>query len=150
MKRCIVLFLSLVFVFSLGCPVLAAGAGEVIYSDAYFLENGIRVVDTITVYSNSRIDAVSAERDKNLYDGDTLIAHIRFEAAFRYDGYNVSVLYKTVTHTDTYNGWNYVQNSFTDSGGTVTLDAKLTKLLIFNIPFTMTLSCDENGNISHS
>ena len=121
-----------------------------IYSDAYFLENGIRVVDTITVYSNSRIDAVSAERDKNLYDGDTLIAHIRFEAVFRYDGAFVFVMHKAITHTDTYNGWSYVQNSFTESDGTVTLDAKLTKLLIFNIPFTMTLSCDENGNISHS
>ena len=150
MKRCIVLFLSLVFVFSLGCPVLAAGAGEVIYSDAYFLENGIRVVDSITVYSNSRADAVSAARDNYFYDGDTLVAYIRFEAAFRYDGYNVSVLYKTVTHTDTYNGWSYVQNSFTESEGSVTLDAKLTKWLVFNTPFTMTLSCDENGNISHS
>ena len=150
MKRSLVLFLSFVLVFILGCPVLAAGAGEVIYSDEYFLENGIRVVDTITVYSNSRANAVSTERDKNLYDGDTLIAHIRFEAAFRYDGSFVSVLYKTVTHTDTYNGWNYVQNFFTESGGTVTLDAKLTKLLIFNIPFTMTLSCDAEGNISYT
>lgn len=150
MKRCIVLFLSFVLVFSLGCPVLAAGAGEVIYSEEHFLENGIRVVDSITVYSNSRAGAVSAERDKNLYDGDTLIAHIRFEAVFRYDGTFVSVMHKAVTHTDTYNGWSYVQNSFTDTGNTITLDAKLTKWLVFNTPFTMTLSCDKNGNISYT
>ena len=150
MKRCMVLFLSFVLVFCLGCPVLAAGAGEVIYSNAYFLENGIRVVDSITVYSNSRADAVSAARDNYFYDGDTLVAYIRFEAAFRYDGYNVSVFYKAVTHTDTYDGWSYVQNSFTESEGSVTLDAKITKWLVFNTPFTMTLTCDENGNISHT
>lgn len=40
------------------------------------------------------------------------------------------------------------QTSFTSSGGTVTLEGKLTKLLILNDPFTMTLTCDKNGNIS--
>lgn len=150
MKKCIVLFLSFILVFNLSCPALAAGNGEVIYSEEYTLENGLRVVDSITVYSNSRANITSAERHNHFYDGDTLVAYICFEAAFRYDGSFVSVLYKTVTHTDTYNGWNYVQNSFTAAGGTVTLDAKLTKLLIFNIPFTMTLSCDAEGNISHT
>ena len=41
-----------------------------------------------------------------------------------------------------------MQNSFTESGGTITLDAKLTKLLVFNIPFTISITCDANGKIS--
>lgn len=150
MKRLITLLLTIIILANIASPVFAAEFGEVIYSSEYTLENGLRAVETITAYSYTRSNTVSAHRDLSLYDGDTLIAYIRFEAAFRYDGYNVSVIYKMVTHTDTYNGWKYVQNSFTESEGSVTLDAKLTKLLIVNIPFTMTLTCDENGNISHT
>lgn len=57
---------------------------------------------------------------------------------------------KSVTQSDTYDGWSYVQNSLTSSGGTVTLNAKLTKWIILNTSFTMTLSCDEDGNISYT
>ena len=57
---------------------------------------------------------------------------------------------KRVNQADTYEGWSYKQNSFTSSGGTITLDAKLTKLLVMNIPFTITLSCDKDGNISYT
>ena len=53
-----------------------------------------------------------------------------------------------MTQTTTYNGWNYQQNSFTSSGGTVTLDAKLTKLLFWNIEVDMSMTCDVNGNIT--
>lgn len=65
-------------------------------------------------------------------------------------GTSVSVVSKTVTNTDTYNGYGYVQNSFTSSGGSVTLNARLTKWIVLNTPFTMTLSCDKNGNISYT
>ena len=60
----------------------------------------------------------------------------------------VSAVSKAVTQTDTYGGWKYKQQSFTSSGGTFTLEAKLTKLLIYNNPLTMRLSCDTDGNIT--
>lgn len=59
----------------------------------------------------------------------------------------VSVISKSVTQTDTYEGWNYVETSFTSSGGTVALAGKLTKLLIMRTSFTIGLECDANGNI---
>ncbi len=55
-----------------------------------------------------------------------------------------------MTNTDTYNGWSYIQDSLTSSGGTVTLNGKLTKWLILSNSFTMTLTCDANGNISYT
>ena len=82
------------------------------------------------------------------YNG-VVIGVIAMKGTFRYDGSTVSVASKSVTQTDTYEGWSYKQNSFTSSGGTVTLDAKLTKLIFLNIPFTMMLSCDKDGNISY-
>lgn len=150
MKKTVSLLVICVLIFTLICPVLATPANEEAYLQEYTLENGLRVVDSITVHSNNRASTTSAERKRSFYDGDTLVAYIRFIADFRYDGSTVSVVSKTITNTNTYDGWSYVQNSFTSSGGTVTLNAKITKWLIFNTPFTMTLSCDKNGNISYS
>lgn len=150
MKRIVTLLLSFVLLICLVAPVSAVSTGEVIYSGERSLENGLRLVETITVYSNARASTVTAERNGSIYDGDTLVAYIRFVATFRYDGNTVSVVSKTVTNTDTYDGWDYVQNSFTSSGGTVTLNAKITKWFIFNTPFTMTFSSDKDGNISYT
>ena len=81
-------------------------------------------------------------------DGDTVIGIVTIQATFRYDGSTVSVVSKSVTQVETYEGWNYVQSSFTSSGGSVVLSAKLTKWIVLNTSFTMTLSCDKNGKIS--
>lgn len=114
------------------------------------LENGLRVVDEITVETNARSTDKSATHTKSFYREDKLIAVISFKATFRYDGSSVIVIYRSVTQTDTYNGWSYTQESFTDSGGTVTLTGKLKYLLIFSTTtFTMSMTCDANGNISY-
>lgn len=141
---CAILLVSIVF------PASAAEQPQEEYGAERILENGLTVIDEITVYPQSRSTDKRAERKRTLKDGETVIGIIAFEAVFRYDGSTVSVVSKTVTQTDTYAGWSYKQKSFTSSGGTVTLDAKLTKLLIFNNSFTMTLSCDKNGNISYT
>ena len=141
---CAVLFVCMVF------PASAAEQQPEEYQAERVLGNGLTVIDEITIYPMARSTDKRAERKATIKDGDTVIAIIAFEAVFRCDGSTVSVVSKTVTQTDTYSGWSYKQKSFTSSGGTVTLDAKLTKLLIFNNSFTMTLSCDKNGNISYT
>lgn len=148
MKKCF--SLALCFVMLLVCliPVQAAGSGEVIDTSELTLENGLVARDTVTVYSQSRSSTITVERERTFYSGDTVVAIITIQATFSYNGSTVSVVSKSVTRTDTYEGWSYKQNSFTSSGGTVTLDAKLTKWLILNTPFTMTLSCDKDGNIT--
>ncbi len=141
---CAILFVSMVF------PASAAEQPQEEYMVERVLGNGLTMIDEITVYPQRRSTDSRVERTGTIRDGDTVIAIIAFEAVFRYDGSTVSVVSKTVTQTDTYAGWSYKQKPFTSSGGTVTLDAKLTKLLIFNNSFTMTLSCDKNGNISYT
>lgn len=150
MKKIFSLLVCAVFLISFVPYTNAVGQTEIIYSDEYILENGLTVIDVVTVASQTRASGKTVYREKNIYDGETLVAYIRFEATFRYDGSTVSVVSKTVTNTDTYDGWEYVQNSFTSSGGTVTLNAKLTKWFILNTTFTMTLSCDKDGNISYT
>lgn len=150
MKKLFSLLVCAIFLISIVPYATAVGQEEIIYSDEYTLENGLAIIDVVTVTSQARASGKTVYREKNIYDGETLVAYIRFEATFRYDGSTVSVVSKTVTNTDTYDGWEYVQNSFTSSGGTVTLSAKLTKWIILNTSFTMTLSCDKDGNISYT
>ncbi len=152
MKR----FLSLIICLSLIFPVSATARGteqgNVLFSQEIDLGNGITVIDEVIECPQTKTThGKTVNRSATFKDGDTIIAVIVFQATFHYDGTTVSVASKRVIQTDTYDGWSYKQTSFTSSGGTVTLSARLTKLLfIFNNPFTMSLTCDKNGNISYS
>lgn len=114
------------------------------------LDNGIVVIDEVFRENNGRSTEDTYTRKRTFTDDGVTIAVIKLTATFRYDGSAVSVVSASVTQADTYEGWSYVRSSLTTSGGTVTLDAKLTKLLVLEIPFTMTITCDKNGNISYS
>lgn len=87
-------------------------------------------------------------REKKYYDDGALVAEIALTATFRYDGNTVSVVSKSISKCETYDGWSFKQSSFTSSGGTVTLTGKLSKLLVLNASVKISFTCDENGNIS--
>jgi hypothetical protein len=129
-------------------PTYAAEQTEIIYCEETVLENGLVIRDEIIVTTNARATDKTATRRQTFKQGDTVIAIIAFQATFRYTGSTVSVVSKSVTQTDTYEGYSYKQVSFASSGGTVTLDGKLTKLLLIQQSFTMSLTCDKNGNLS--
>ena len=145
MKRILAFILCLLF---LGASVPVYASDNLDFTGV--TKNALKVVDKITIETNARTTDKSATRTREFCDGDTLIAVISFRATFRYDGTNVIVIYRNVTQTDTYNGWSYTQESFNDSGGTVTLTGKLKYLQIFSTTtFTMSMTCDANGNISY-
>lgn len=151
MKRFLSLILCLSLIVSVSATAHATTQDNVIFSQVIDLGNGITVIDEVFECPQARTTyGKTVNRSATFKDGDTVIAVIVFQATFHYDGTTVSVASKSVIQTDTYDGWSYKQTSFTSSGGTVTLNAKLTKLLIFNNSFTMTLSCDKNGNISYT
>ena len=148
MKRYFSIVLCVALLIALSSPVLAAEQDSTVSYRKITLNNGITIIDEITECSEARFTDKAYRKTRTFKDGDTVIAIIAIQATFRYDGTTVSVVAKAVAQTDTYDGWNYKQTSFTSSGGTVTLNAELTKLLVFNNPFTMTLSCDKDGNIT--
>lgn len=148
MKKLLSLTLCFVMLASVLSPVYAAEQSEIIYSEEFVLEDGTTVKDEIIVTSHARSTDKTATRRQTFSRSDTVIGIIAFQAKFRYDGSTVSVISKSVTQTDTYDGYSYKQSSFTSSGGTVTLEGKLTKLLIFNTAFSMSLTCDKNGTLS--
>ena len=148
MKRIFCLALCIVLTLTLVIPSYAAEGGDVIFSEQTVLEDGTVITDEVIVISSARSVSKTAVRRKTITRSDTVIGIIAFQATFSYDGNSAYVTSKAVIQTDTYEGWSYKQTSFTSNGNTVTLEGKLTKLLILNDPFTMTMTCDKNGNIS--
>lgn len=154
MRNVLSISLCVVLIFSFFTPVFAsqadASSAIVLSRSVNQLEGGLTVIDVVMDYSNARSADRTVERKQSFYSGDTLIATIEIQATFRYDGSTVSVVSKTVTQADTYSGWSFSQDSFTSSGGTVTLEGKLKYLLLFrSTPVSISLTCDKNGNISY-
>lgn len=150
MKRIITLCLLTIVIISCSVPAFASEQELIVWHQESTLENGITIIDEVINNSLTRSSTRDYTRRRTISDDGVTIAVISVRGVFSYNGTTVSVVSKSVTQTDTYEGWSYKQNSFTSSGGTIALDAKLTKLLVMNIPFTITLSCDKNGNISYT
>lgn len=151
MKRVLSLIICLCLILSFPTATHAAEKGNTIYYKETDLGNGLTVIDEIIECPQSRTTyGKTVNRSGTFKDGDTVIAVIVFQATFHYDGTSVSVASKSVIQNDTYEGWSFKQSSFTSSGGTVSLTGKLTKWLIFNsTTFTMSLTCDKDGNITY-
>ena len=148
MKRVLSAFLLVVLLATMFTPVFATQQSRVMDCREITLENGLRVVDELIEESNGRSTDRGYTRRRSIYEEDTLIAIVAFYVIFRYDGTTASVAYKSVTQTDTYDGWSYTQTSFTSSGGTVMLEWKLSKLLIFNSSFSMGVTCAPDGKLT--
>ncbi len=150
MKKFVSLCVSLFLIISCTVPAFAEEVENTILYQEEKLDNGLTIIDEVAEICWSRSSTKSYTRTKTLVDGDTTIAIIRISGEFSFDGTSVSVVSKSVIQADTYDGWKYTQDSFTSSGGTITLNGKITKFLLISVPFTMTLSCDKDGNISYT
>lgn len=148
MKRILSLCITIILLISAATPVSAVDQGDPVLRNETILDCGIICIEEITVCSNARASQKQAVKNSTFKRDGTTIAVIAYEAVFQYDGSTVSVVSKSITQVDTYDGWSFKQNSFTSSGGTVTLTGKLSKLLILNTSVNLTLTCDKNGNIS--
>ena len=151
MKKILIAMLcTLLLIFSTQpCFALETDDGCVVYSHTETLADGITLVREIILIDSQSRSMTKAYTDKHTYSHNgEVIAEIWIDATFRYDTQTVSVVSKSVSKCDTYDGWSFKQSSFTSSGGTVSLTGKLTKLLVLNANVNISLSCDKNGNIS--
>lgn len=150
MKKLAILCFAFLLLFTSITPVFAAEQESIILHVETALEDGIVIIDEVIENPQTRSTSKGYTRRKTITQNGETIAIISIFGIFHYDGTTVSVASKEVIQSDTYDGWSYKQNSLTSSGGTITLDAKLTKALTLNIPISMTLSCDKDGNISYT
>ncbi len=147
MKKFVSICLCILTLFSLSVSGMAA---EPVASDQVAEEvstgSGVSYVEELEISQLTRATARSATKSRTYtYDGDD-IADISITGTFRYDGSTVTVSSMSYSQ-DTYNGWTFTLTSFTTSGGTIRLRGTLSKLTL-SVSVDMTLTCDEDGNIS--
>lgn len=111
------------------------------------LENGITVITELTVSNNARAKEKTSSILKTYKYGNKTIGKIGINGKFRYDGKTVKVVSKSVKKQNLASGWSFSQDSFTSSGGTISLSGELEKSISENINIDITLSCDKDGNI---
>jgi len=146
-KKIIPLFLVVVLFLSSPLCVHATEQDQPFFTETTVLDNGFTIIDEFYEISIQRASSKYGKVVRTIQSEETLIAVIELVARFQYDGSTVTVLEKTVTRADTYNGWQYSQTSLTSSGGTVTLLFKVKKsVMIF--PYSLNITCDVNGNLS--
>ena len=148
MKRIFAFCLIFVTILSATLPANAVENENIILQYETNLGNNITVITEIIEHPQIRSTSKGYTKRNTITQGDSVIAVISIFGLFHYDGTTVSVASKSITQTATYDGWNYNQNSFTSSGGTIILKATLSKTLQPNVSLTLTLSCDKDGNIS--
>lgn len=155
MKRVYSIIFACAVIFSLVIPTFALNSPTdtqvVLSTQETVTEDGLTITDELTILPQTRsTTSISATLTRKFSRAGVSIATIAITGKFKYTGTSVSVTSKSVSQADTYNGWSYTRNSFTSSGGTITLTGKLTKLLTPSASFTMKLSCDKDGNVSNS
>ena len=150
MKKCSTLLLCMLLICSLLVPAAAQDtvSAQTVSTQTIDLGDGWTVTEELIINDQARTASRAATKKQSFSKNGEAIADIAITGLFRYDGSTVSVSSKVVSQKDTYNGWSFTQNSFTSSGGTITLTGKLTKPLRVSGSVNMKLTCDKNGNIS--
>ena len=150
MKKCSTLLLCMLLICSLLVPAAAqdTASAQTVSTQTIDLGDGWTVTEELIINDQARTASRSATKKQSFSKNGEAIADIAITGVFRYDGSTVSVSSKVVSQKDTYNGWSFTQNSFTSSGGTITLAGKLTKPLRVSVSVNIKLTCDKNGNIS--
>ena len=150
MKKGSTLLLCMLLICSLLVPAAAQDtvSAQTVSTQTIDLGDGWTVTEELIINDQARTASRAATKKQSFSKNGEAIADIAITGVFRYDGSTVSVSSKVVSQKDTYNGWSFTQNSFTSSGGTITLTGKLTKPLRVSGSVNIKLTCDKNGNIS--
>lgn len=146
MKRLITFVLCVMLLASV-IPCTYAAESRV-YRNEWVMENGVTVVEELIFEDNSRAVQKPVTRRLTYKDEDqNLMAIIAMQVVFQYDGSTVRVISKSMTQTDTYNGWSYDHYSYVTIGGKVTTKFYLEKQSYSQL-YSFSVTCDKNGNIS--
>lgn len=102
---------------------------------------------TIHINQEQRASTKTVERTKTYKNGTDVIGIIAVTATFQYNGLSVSVVSKSISQSQTYNGWTFRQTSFTGNGSNVLLRGTLSHPLYSDVAVSISLACDPDGNI---
>ena len=132
------------------CAVLPAQAyaAAVPEVEVIYTEHGDFTVETVLIVypALSRAQTARADKVQTVKYGGEVIAEVTLSATFGYDGDEAWVV-EAEGDSVTYDGWRYGSEEIEDSGGTVTLSAKLTKFAEITRNVDISMTCSPSGTI---
>lgn len=110
-------------------------------------EDGRLEIITVLELSNSvlRTSRTAHKTSYVNYDGER-VAEVTLSATFGYDGDEAWVV-EAEGDSVTYDGWRYGSERIRESGGTVSLSAKLSHATEGTVPVNISMTCSPDGTI---
>lgn len=134
----------------LSLPANAASTEEIIVT---YFEDGSYMTETIIV-SNARASGTkTASKVKNYYDGSgNLDWKATLTGTYTYTGSSSTCTSSSINVTIYDSAWYTISKSATKSGNTayatVTMGQKMLGVTVSEVPASISLKCDANGNLS--
>lgn len=150
MKRLIVLLLTAIMLFTaIGTASAASNTETRVFYEAQSLGDGFAVTSEIVIHETlGRASTKTATNTKTFTHNGNVIAIIAITGTFSYNGTSSSVVSKSISRLDTYSGWKFTQTNFSSEGGAIGLVGELDHLLYKAKEVSLSLICDQFGNIS--
>lgn len=151
MKRIISLVLVILISTSL-FPVCGFAADMEETTVAYF-EDGSYMTEMIYVVPTRATQSVSGTKVKSYYDSDGVMSwQASLTGTFTYTGSSATCTSASCSVTIYNSAWYTISKSATKSGNTasasVTMGKKLLGITVSQVPASISLQCDANGNLS--
>ena len=153
MKRtigCVLLAALLVAVFPLNCH--AANVDDEM-TTVYYFENGSYMTETLQVYQLRASGSVTGNKVRTYYgsDGSTDWKAV-LSGTFTYTGSSATCTASSCDVTIYDSAWYVISKSASKSGSSatasVTMGEKLLGITVNEVPISLKLTCDANGNLS--
>lgn len=132
------------------CAVLPAQAyaAAVPEVEVIYTEHGDFTVETVLIVypALSRAQTARADKVQTVKYGGEVIAEVTLSATFGYDG-NEAWVEEAESNYETYDGWSYGSEQIRQSGGTVTLSARLSHPTEGTGSVNLSMTCSPDGTI---
>lgn len=152
MRKSIALLLIFTFLFSY-LPVASNAVDGYQNKNIIVFEDGSYIVIQMDELSSRAASTKSGSKTYNYYDAsDNLEWQAKLSASFTYDGVTSSCTSASCTVTTYDSKWYEISNSTTRSGNTattaLTMGKKFLGITVSKPEYTLTLTCDKDGNLS--
>ena len=151
MHRKIALVVSLLLLIT--SFVVTASAVEENEFCVWIFDDGSYITESFTVMGYRATGSISGSKTRNYYDGNgALDWQVVLTGSFTYTGTSATCTSSTCNVTIYDSAWYTVSKSSGKSGNTATASAtigeKLLGVTVRQIPVSLSISCDKNGNLS--
>ena len=152
MRRMIALLISLaVYIAPLFVAANAVEASDEVC--VWYFDDGSYITETFSIIRSRASGSITGTKTRNYYDSEgTLDWKVDLTGSFTYTGTSATCTSSTCNVTIYGSSWYTVSKSSGKSGNTATASAtmgeKLLGVTVRQVPVSLSISCDKDGNLS--